>query len=225
VINANNRRLQAAMATLLVILLIAAGAVLLLRPSSNPPPATAAAINGSTGPGQFLTASTLPAGLAGRAVPHFDLVDVRGGRLASGSLRGRPYALTFLYVHCVDVCPLIGSEIHAALAALGSQARQMNVVAVSVDPRGDTRDAVRRWLKQHQEPTNFHYLIGSQRALAPVWKAFYVSPQIPGDPHSSHTAVIWLINRRGKVAALISAGLPIIVKNLAHDFRTLIDKT
>ncbi|MFZ0091557.1 MAG: SCO family protein [Solirubrobacteraceae bacterium] len=223
--NLNNRRLQGAMGTLLVLLLLAVGALLLLRPSSHLAPSTGtAAVEGSTGPGPFLTASTLPPGLAGRAVPSFHLADARGGRLASTSLHGHPYALTFLYVHCVDVCPLIGSEIHTALADLGPKARKMRVVAVSVDPRGDTRRAVREWLTLHQEPANFHYLIGSEQALAPVWKAFYVSPQIPGDPHSSHTAVIWLINRRGKVQALISAGIPINVANLAHDFGVLIQQ-
>jgi protein SCO1/2 len=152
-----------------------------------------------------------------------DIESDRGGTISSRALRGRPYALTFLYVHCVDVCPLIGSEIHGALADLGLKAGRMSVVAVSVDPRGDTGTAVRRWLALHQEPANFHYLIGSQRTLAPVWKAFYVSPQIPGDPHSSHTAVIWLINRRGRVRALISAGIPINITNLAHDFGVLIN--
>jgi protein SCO1/2 len=128
-------------------------------------------------------------------------------------------------VHCVDVCPLIGSEIHDALAKLDPEAKRMNVVAISVDPRGDTRAAVRRWLAAHHEPANFHYLIGSERALAPVWKAFYVTPQTPGDPHSSHTAVIWLINRGGRLAALISAGVAINTTSLAHDFRLLINTT
>jgi hypothetical protein len=36
--------------------------------------------------------------------------------------------------------------------------------------------------------------------------------------------VIWLINRQGRLAALISAGVPINTTNLAHDFRVLIDQ-
>ena len=150
------------------------------------------------------------------------LQDARGGVLDSARLRGRPYALTFLYVHCIDVCPLIGYEIQAALRVLGPAARRMDVVAISVDPRGDTRRAVRRWLAEHHDPANFHYLIGSTRALAPVWKAFYVSPQTPGDPQSSHTAVIWLVDRRSRLAALVAAGVAINVGDLGHDFRTLI---
>jgi protein SCO1 len=221
--SAGNRRLQIALAAITMLLVIAAGAVLALgtsggsrTPVSNITP---------TGSGPFLTASTIPPGLADHAVPKFDLTDARGGRLSSSSLQGRPYALTFLYVRCVNVCPLIGSEIHDALAKLGPYATNMNVVAVSVDPRGDTRRAVREWLAQHHEPANFHYLIGTQHELAPVWKAFYISPQTPGDPQSSHTAVIWLINNDDRVAALISAGVPIDTTNLAHDFRTLIRRT
>ena len=186
---------------------------------------TPQAASSPAGSGPFLTASTMPPGLGGRVVPSFDLTDARGGRITTTALRGRPYALTFLYVHCVDVCPLIGSEIHTALADLGPTAGKMNVIAISVDPRGDTRRAVGRWLALHQEPANFHYLIGSQRTLAPIWKAFYVSPQIPGDPHSSHTAIVWLINRRGQVQALISAGIPINTTKLAHDFGVLIKQT
>ncbi len=175
----------------------------------------------AAGSGPFLTAATMPQNLAGRAVQPFSLTYARGN---STRLAGRPYVLTFLYVHCVDVCPLIGSEIRDALAKLGVSAPRINVVAVSVDPRGDTRSAVNRWLTAHHEPMNFHHLIGL-RQLAPVWKAFYVSPQTPNNPHSTHTAVIWLINRHGHPVALVPAALPIDTGNLANDLLTLINLT
>ena len=215
---------ELAMAGLLALLVLAI-IVVLVSGNRGGTSTTPQAASSPTGSGPFLTASTMPPGLGGRVVPSFDLTDARGGRITTTALHGRPYALTFLYVHCVDVCPLIGSEIHTALADLGPTARKMNVIAISVDPRGDTRGDVRRWLTLHQEPANFHYLIGSQRTLAPIWKAFYVSPQIPGDPHSSHTAIVWLINRHGQVQALISAGIPINTTKLAHDFGVLIKQT
>ena len=214
-----NRRLTVA-AALMLLVMIAATAAIALRGGGSTG-RTIAASGASAGSGPFLTAATMPQGLAGRPVPRFDLVDARGGALLSTRLVGRPYVLTFLYVHCVDVCPLIGSEIHDALAKLGAQASGLNVIAISVDPRGDTRAAVRRWLSAHQEPGNFHYLIGARQALAPVWKAFYVSPQTPGDPSSTHTAVIWLISRKGRLAALIPAGVAIDTTNLSHDLRVL----
>ena len=166
----------------LLALLVLAIIVVLISGNGSGTSTTPQAASSSAGSGPFLTASTMPPGLGGRVVPSFDLTDARGGRITTTALRGRPYALTFLYAHCVDVCPLIGSEIHTALADLGPTARKMNVIAISVDPRGDTRRAVGRWLALHQEPANFHYLIGSQRMLAPIWKAFYVSPRSPATP-------------------------------------------
>ena len=52
--------------------------------------------------------------------------------------RGKAVFVTFLYTHCPDVCPLIASQLHNALSRLGSKAGQVQLVAVSVDPRGDT---------------------------------------------------------------------------------------
>jgi protein SCO1/2 len=223
------RWLMLGLAGLLLALLVAVVVVALggSSRSSSPAGATGAgAVDGRTpGPASFRTAGTLPAGLAARPVPSFNLADARGGRFSSASLSGKPYAITFLYVHCVDVCPLIGSEIHQALANLGPDAKRMTVVAISVDPHGDTPIAVRRWLRLHQEPGNFHYLIGSARSLAPIWKAFYVSPQTPRDQRSSHTAVIWLVNRHARPAALIPAGTQINTADLAHDFRALLAGT
>ena len=106
--------------------------------------------------------------------------------------------VTFLYTHCPTVCPLIGAEMHAALDELGPLEKNVDVVALSVDPVGDTRSTVQAWLKVHQEPANFHYLIGSEAELKPYWEAWHVGPQIQGDPDSSHTAAIYLITREAQ---------------------------
>jgi len=176
------------------------------------------------GYGPYLTASVIPAQLANAPAPKFDLMNARGGYISTTALRGKPYAITFLYVHCLIVCPLIGAEIHSAISDLGAKAAGMNVVAISVDPAGDSRSAVLQWLAQHQEASNFDYLIGSAAQLAPVWHAYHVAPQIVGDPESSHTALIWLVSRQGRLQALIDAGVALNVKNLAHDFRVLMER-
>ena len=58
-----------------------------------------------------------------------------------------------------------------------------------------------------------------------MWKAYHVAPQIAGDPDSSHTALIWLVSRTGRLQARIDAGVPVNTKNLAHDFRVLMEQT
>ncbi|MGB2710035.1 MAG: SCO family protein [Conexibacter sp.] len=174
------------------------------------------------GSGRFSLADTLPTGLAGRPAARIRLADARGGTFDTRTLAGSPYLVTFLYVNCPDVCPLIGEELRQALDRLGSQARQVTVVAVSVDPRHDTPAAVRSWLERHREPPQFRYLIGTERELAPIWKAWFAAPQIAGDPESAHTAVVWLVDRRGRLVAKVAAGAPFDPAALASDVRILL---
>lgn len=98
----------------------------------------------------------------------------------------------------------------------------MAVVAVSVDPRGDSAEAVRTWLARHREPSQFHYLIGSEARLAPVWKAWFAAPQIAGKPGSTHTAAVWLVDARGRLTGKVSAGVAFDPSGLARDLRTLL---
>lgn len=169
----------------------------------------------------FVDATVYPGGAV--AAPPMRLEDAATGKpFDTTTLDGRPYMVTFLYTHCPDVCPLIGSELQRALTELGRAAKKVDVVALSVDPRGDTRSAVQAWLKVHHEPANFHYLIGSEAELEPYWEAWHVGPQIAGDPDSSHTAAIYLITRRAEIAGIVDAGTQVPSSDLAQNFRTLI---
>jgi protein SCO1 len=174
------------------------------------------------GDARFVVAEPLPPGLAGRAAPRIRLADARGGTLDTRSLDGEPYLVTFLYANCPDVCPLIGAQLRETLERLGDDARRVAVVAVSVDPRGDTPPAVRAWLDRQREPRQFHYLVGAQRELAPVWKAWYAAPQIPGDPESAHSAIVWVVDARGRLTAKVPAGQPFDARGLARDVRSLL---
>ena len=176
----------------------------------------------SASDGRFAVAEALPAGLAGRAAPHIRLADARGGTFDTRSLAGRPYLVTFLYANCPDVCPLIGSQLRETLEQLRGDARRVAVVAVSVDPRGDTPATVRTWLRRQREPRQFHYLLGTERSLAPVWRAWYAAPQIQGDPESAHTAIVWLVDAQGRLAAKVAAGRPFSASGLARDVRSLL---
>lgn len=172
---------------------------------------------------RFALAQGLPAGLEGRAAPRIRLADARdGAAFDTRALAGKPYLVTFLYANCPDVCPLIGAQLRDTLRRLGADARRVGAVVVSVDPRGDSPAAVRAWLRREGEPAQFHYLIGSQRELAPVWRAWYASPQIAGDPASAHTAIVWLVDARGRLAGTVPAGRPFDTAGLAHDLRTLL---
>jgi protein SCO1 len=171
-----------------------------------------------------LRAGELPQGLGAAAAPRIRLPDAAGGTIDTRALRGRPYLVTFLYSTCPDVCPLIAEDLRAALAALGARRDRVAAVAVSVDPRGDTRASVREFLRRHDLPANFHYGIGSRAALQPIWRSYYAAPQISGRPETStHTAAVWLVDARGRLRGLYSAGAPLDVHAITHDLATLLD--
>lgn len=167
---------------------------------------------------------TLPAGVAGAPAPRFSLPAARGGRLDTERLKGRPYVVTFLYVNCDDVCPLIAIELKQALEQLGTRADDVTVLAVSADPEGDTQPAVRRWLEKLRLPDNFRYLIGTPKQLQPVWRSHYAAPQPRGNPNSAHSASIWLVDRQGRWRTKFSGGVPVPPADIAHDLRLLLDE-
>ena len=182
-------------------------------------PAVPVAVAPADGP---LLGGPLPEGLDGSQAADFTLRDARQDEpIDTRDLRGQPYIVTFLYTDCVDVCPLIASELDQALEHLG---REVPVIAVSADPEGDTKIAVRRWFAERDLPGSFRYVIGTEEELRPVWDAYYAAPQ-PGDREvSAHSASIWLVDGQGRLRSKFSGGIPVPPADIAHDLRVLLDK-
>ncbi len=79
--------------------------------------------------------------------PSLALRNYLGDQVNLDSYRGKAVLVTFLYTHCIDVCPVITANLRLVLQRLGPEARKVQIIAVSVDPRGDTRKTVASFLK------------------------------------------------------------------------------
>lgn len=146
-----------------------------------------------------------------------------GAPVNLASYRGKAVFVTFLYTHCPDVCPLITSQLHNTLAALGPQrSRQLQIVAVSVDPKGDTRETVARFLQVHGMTGRMKYLIGSEKQLRPVWSAWHVaSSSEPSNPEFvAHTALIYGISASGMLTTIYPSNFE--PKQIVHDLPKLL---
>lgn len=155
--------------------------------------------------------ATPPAGTRGNAIaidppvaaPRFLLRDQSGALVGPQRYRGSWTAVTFLYTHCPDVCPLIASR----LAAAQRHAAGLRVIAVSVDPKRDTRAAIRTFLTERHAGRNFHYVTGSRAALASVWRKYHIAA-LPGPAGTvSHNAVSILIDPQGRERFLLDSQL------------------
>lgn len=121
--------------------------------------------------------------------------------------RGKAVLVTFIYVHCPDVCPLIVGNLHTALAQLGPNARKVKIVAVSTDPRGDTPKAVSKFLQEHQMTGRMDYLIGSAPRLERVWSRWGIAARRDKKTPEfvEHSALIYGITASGKITVAYPA--------------------
>jgi protein SCO1/2 len=153
-----------------------------------------------------------------RAAPKLSLHDASGRSLALSSRRGRYVLVTFLYTHCPDVCPLIASNLNTVLRTLGAKGN-VEVLAVSVDPKGDTAGAVRAYeQRMHLEP-GFRYLIGTRAQLRKVWAAWHVLAVDRSPDLVDHVAYTALVDPSGNQRILY--GAQVNAQQVLHDLRVL----
>ncbi len=200
------------LAPMLLLLVIVAGLSFLLFKGSSRPVLPGGAQESGSGSG-LLGTLTLPA----RQAPAIDLRNYQGRPISLRQYRGRAVLVTFLYANCPDVCPLIASNLRVALNMLGSRASQAQVIAVSVDPHGDTPAAVARFLHAHEMTGRMQYLIGSGGELARTWAAWSVgSKREVGQPNLvAHSALVYGISASGRLTTVYPATFE--PSEIAHD--------
>ena len=198
-------RLRLALAVLVACSLAAVGGVWLASGSESRQPAVGA--SGFAG-------SLRPPGL--RAPSVEGLRDADGRRVDPASLRGTPVVYSFVYSTCEDTCPTQVQTIRGALDDLG---RDVPVIAVSVDPRGDTPTRAQRFVAAQGMTGRMRFLLGSHGELEPVWKGFAVRPQ---EGELDHSAYVVLVDGEGRQRV----GWPssqLFPEGLEHDLRVLLD--
>ena len=201
----------------LAILVIVGGVTLLLAGGSSKPklPGNVGTVKLSSFQGQTLDPPQPAPALS-------TLRNYNGESFNLASDRGKAVFVTFLYAHCPDVCPLIASNLHNAYAKMTpSQRAKMDIVAVSVDPHGDTVAAVSTFMRQHQLAGEGKYLIGKAHQLGPVWKAWQVgSEKDASNPELvSHSALIYGVSGSGRLYTIYPANFA--PEQIIHDVAPL----
>jgi protein SCO1/2 len=150
--------------------------------------------------------------------PPLALRNSLGQPVNIASYRGKAVLVTFLYTNCPDICPLITSNLRVAQNLMGpATSSKVQIIAVSVDPRGDTPKAVAAFLARHEMTGRMQYLIGSAAQLARVWKTWGVgSERDEQQPQFvNHSGLIYGITASGERLALYAANFK--PAEIAHD--------
>jgi protein SCO1 len=196
----------------LAVLVVVAGGVGLLTSggSSGAPAKTAAAKQAHFDAEGLLTPV--------RQAPSLSLRNYLGQPVNLASYRGKAVLVTFLYTNCPDICPLITSNLRVAQNVMGSKvASKVQIIAVSVDPKGDTPKAVGRFLARHEMTGRMQYLVGSAHELAAVWKAWGVGSERDAQQPQfvNHSGLIYGITGTGQRLTIYAANFQ--PGDIAHD--------
>jgi cytochrome oxidase Cu insertion factor (SCO1/SenC/PrrC family) len=154
----------------------------------------------------------------GVQLPRFALRSYRGDIVNTRALRGKVVLVTFLDTKCTEKCPIIASQIGAALPLLPASARrQVVALAVSVDPRVDSPGSVRRFLRRRHALGKLDFLLGSVKDLRPVWQASHIVAAADTGNADIHSAAARIFDRRGIWVTTLHPGVDLTPQNLAHD--------
>ena len=154
------------------------------------------------------------------AMPDFALRDQNGRLVRTGDLRGDVVVLTFLDTACREACPIIAGQIAQAWRLLTPSERSRAVaVAISTDPRDDTRRSVRAFLERHGATGTIRYLVGSVPEMKRLWRRFQILSSFRSGEADIHSAPVRIYGRDLTWLATQHPGVDLSPASLAHDVR------
>lgn len=120
------------------------------------------------------------------AAQPFELISA-DGPVSSTDLHGRWTLLFFGYTRCPDVCPLTLDKLRRMHAALGDDARDVQVTLVTIDPAHDSPDVLEEYVTRFDpsflgltaEPATIE-------ALAKTYGIYHAEQDPDGASHDAH---------------------------------------
>ena len=128
----------------------------------------------------------------------FELVDQDRNNITNNSFPNKFKIIYFGFTFCPDVCPMGLTTISEALDSLGTKAKHIQPIFITLDPLRDTAEV----LKSYKE--NFHesiiFLTGSEeqiRSVAKLYKVYFRKTNDADDYLIDHPAITFIMAPSG----------------------------
>src|SRR5688572_14591385 len=87
---------------------------------------------------------------------ELNLPDHNGKMRSLADFRGKVVGVFFGFTHCPDACPTTLSEMAQVMRELGPDAKQFQVLFVTVDPERDTREVLQKYVPSFHQIGRAH---------------------------------------------------------------------
>lgn len=159
-----------------------------------------------------------------REAPPFSLDGSNGKKLSLRDHLGKVVILQFGFTNCSKVCPVTLAHLTEAHKKLGSAARDVQLIYVTVDPGRDSPER----LREHLAAFNPSFLgaTGNPDELAAVRESYgVVAEQVVSRNEAlgyevNHSTSLYLVDRQGKLRGLVPFGTP--TDDIVHDLELLL---
>jgi protein SCO1/2 len=145
---------------------------------------------------------------------YFNLSDDRGQPVTNQSWPGKYLLVYFGYTHCPDICPTALATMANALTLMGSDAKKVQPLFITVDPQRDTAPVLKAYTGLFSPRImGLTGKPGDIRAAADNYGARYgretavSSGSSGGDYEMAHSGAIYLVYPSGALAATLPQGI------------------
>lgn len=140
----------------------------------------------------------------------FQLVDQNGQAVDQTMLNGKWSLVFFGFTYCPDFCPTTLGTLAAVRERLGDEAKDLQIVFVSIDPARDTPQALKDYLSTEGFPPGVIGLTGTEEQVAATARAYRAFYQKVGEGEGytmNHSLTIYLMGPDGRFRSALTHDL------------------
>lgn len=138
-----------------------------------------------------------------------NLTDHTGKPRSLADFKGKVVAVFFGYTHCPDVCPTTMADLKQTMKLLGTQADELQVLFVTLDPERDTQEVLAQYVPSFDK--RFVGLFGTQEQTAKATADFKIfASRVENSGRSGytidHSAGVYIYDKAGKIRLYVAYG-------------------
>ncbi len=140
----------------------------------------------------------------------FSLQAAGNKTFTQNDLKGKTVLMFFGYASCPDICPTTMAQLSEVIQKLGTDAKDVRIVFVSVDPHRDTPDMLQAYVDAFNK--NAIGLTGTEDQITALARTYRIAYQIekpkPGDNAETydvtHSRGVFIFDNQGRARLLAS---------------------